>query len=117
MQPEQGLSTLDKAFVLVKETGEHLWEAELYRLQGELLLIGDDEIGAEASFQKAIELARQQCAKSWELRATISLARLWKSQGKREQADEVLGKIYNWFIEGYDSPDLIMAKPLLEALR
>jgi predicted ATPase len=115
VQPKQGLATLEKALALVTETGEHIWEAELYRLQGELLLLGANETSAETSFKKAVEVAQQQSAKSWELRATISLVQLWKNQGKCEQAKERLAKIYNWFTEGFDTPDLEKAKSLLDS--
>jgi predicted ATPase len=116
VQPEQGLATLDKALTLVTETGENIWEAELYRLKGELLLLGSNEISAEASFNEAIKIAQKQSAKSWELRATISLARLWKDQGKNQQASQILGEIYSWFTEGYDTPDLKRARSLLDSL-
>ncbi|MFN2304306.1 MAG: hypothetical protein ACK2TV_11315, partial [Anaerolineales bacterium] len=116
VHPEQGLATIEKALTLVKETGEHIWEAELYRLQGELLLLGANENGAEASFKKAIEVAQEQRAKSWELRATTSLARLWKDQGKNQQAGQILGKIYSWFTEGFDTPDLERARSLQDSL-
>jgi predicted ATPase len=115
-QLDQGLSTLDKAFALVKKTGERLWEAELFRLHGEFLRLDANENGAEASFKKAIEVAQGQRAKSWELRAATSLAWLWKDRGKCELARERLGKIYNWFTEGFDTPDLQKAKSLLDSL-
>jgi adenylate cyclase len=114
--PEQGLATIAQAFTLVEETGERHWVAELYRLQGELLLLNGDDIGAESSYEKAIEVAQEQRAKSWELRAATSLARLWERQGKRIQAGEMLRDIYNWFTEGFDSPDLEKAKSLLKKL-
>lgn len=75
-----------------------------------------DEAEAEASFKKAIQVARQQSAKSWELRASIGLARLWGKQGKRDEARQLLGEIYDWFTEGFDTPDLREAKTLLEEL-
>jgi hypothetical protein len=114
---------------------ERYCEAELYRLKGELLLIGteDDkkqkgkpkrdkdktgefEKEAEALIQKAIEVSREQQAKSWELRAVMSLSRLWQKQGKKEEARKMLEDIYGWFTEGFDTADLKEAKSLLEAL-
>jgi predicted ATPase len=113
---EQALNTLDQAFIRVEDTGERHWEAELHRLKGELLLALDDRAGAEASFQEAIQVARRQHARSWELRSTISLARLWQEQGRRDEARGMLGEIYAWFSEGFDTPDLLEAKALLEEL-
>jgi predicted ATPase len=115
-QAEQGLSVLGETLALVEETDERFYEAESHRLQGELLLMQDDETEAEVSFQKAIEVARRQQAKSWELRAAISLSRLWGKQGKREEARELLSEIYNWFTEGFDTADLKEARALLEEL-
>jgi predicted ATPase len=114
--PGEGLITLAEAFAFVEETGERHWEAELHRLRGELLLAQANEAGAEASFHRAIEVAQGQSAKSWELRATISLSRLWQKQGKREEARRILAEIYNWFTEGFDTADLIVARTLLEEL-
>jgi predicted ATPase len=121
--PEEGLTTLAEALAVVEETGERHWEAELYRLKGELLLMQGDDAKAEASlhkaescFQHAIEVARRQQAKSWELRATVSLARLWQKQGRVEEARQMLAEIYGWFTEGFDTPDLQEAKALLEEL-
>jgi predicted ATPase len=117
-QAEEGLSVLAEALALVEETGERYYGAELYRLKGELLLMQGDEAEseAEASFHKAIEVARRQQAKSWELRATMSLCRLWQRQGKREEARQRLAEVYGWFTEGFDTPDLQEAKALLEEL-
>jgi predicted ATPase len=113
-QPEQGLDALAEAFSLSAQTGEHYYLAELHRLKGELLLMQGNETEAEASFHQAIEVARQQSAKSWELRAAMSLSRLWQKQGKREEARQMLAEIYNWFTEGFDTPDLRGAKVLLD---
>jgi tetratricopeptide (TPR) repeat protein len=112
--PEEGLATMDEALALVEETDERLWEAELYRLRGELLLMQGDDVEAEISLKKAIEVARRQSAKSWELRASTSLARLWQKQGKVDEAGQMLGEIYGWFSEGFDTPDLRETKALLE---
>ena len=99
-------------------TGERWYEPELYRLKGELLLqqSSDNQVKAEASFHHALAIARNQQAKSFELRAAISLARLWQSQGKCTEAYELLAPIYGWFTEGFDTADLQEAKALLEAL-
>jgi DNA-binding SARP family transcriptional activator len=115
-RPEEGLSMLEEALTLVEETDERHSEAELYRLQAELLLMQGEEAEAEASLQHAIEVARRQQAKSWELRATTSLARLWQSQDKQKEAREALAEVYGWFTEGFDTPDLIEARALLDEL-
>jgi predicted ATPase len=115
---------LDDAMSAVTEAGatagrgEREREAEIHRLRGELLLRGDqaDITEARSCFQRAIEIARQQSAKSWELRATTSLARLLASQGRREKARTMLVEIYNWFTEGFDTADLKDAKALLDEL-
>ena len=110
---EEGLATLAEALDFVEKTGERYCEAELYRLQGELQLMQADEVTAEASFHRAIAVARRQQAKSWELRAAISLARLWQRQGKADEAHRLLGPIYEWFTEGFDTPNLKEAGMLL----
>jgi predicted ATPase len=115
-QPEEALTTLAEAFAFVEQTDERHWEAELYRLRAELLLMQGDEAGVEASLQKAVEVARRQQAKSWELRATVSLCRLWQEQGRMDEAHQMLAEIYGWFTEGFDTPDLQEAKALLEEL-
>jgi predicted ATPase len=113
---DEGLSTLEEALTVIEETEQRHWEAELCRLRGELLQQKGDEAEAEAGFLEAIEVARRQSAKSWELRATVSLCRLWQQQGKVEEARRRLAAIYEWFTEGFDTPDLIEAKALLEEL-
>ena len=112
--PEEGLTTLDEALALVEETDERLYEAELYRLRAELLLMQGDDGGAEDSLSKAIEVAQRQKEKSWELRATTVLAHLWQKQGKVDEAGQMLGEIYGWFTEGFETPDLIEARALLD---
>jgi predicted ATPase len=107
---------LAEALATRNRTGERFYEAEVHRLKGELLLMQGNEAEAEASLHKAIEVARQQQAKSWELRAAMSLSRLWQSQGKREEAHQLLAEIYDWFTEGFDMRDLKEAKALLEEL-
>jgi predicted ATPase len=115
-QAEGGLSAVAEALALVDETEERYYEAELCRLRGELLLQQGDEAEAEGTFHKAIEVARRQRAKSWELRAAMSLCRLWREQGKVEKAQQRLTEIYGWFTEGFDTPDLREASALLEDL-
>jgi predicted ATPase len=151
-QIEEGLTTLAEALDVVNRTGERFYEAELYRMKGELTLAqssvqspalrvkksGQSKVKsgklqvpstqhptpsiqagaeAEACFHKAIEIARKQQAKSLELRAVMSLSRLWQSQGKKGKARQMLAEIYNWFTEGFDTKDLQEAKALLEELR
>jgi predicted ATPase len=117
-QAEEGLRLLAEALAHVDHTGERFWEAEVYRLKGELLLqqAVPDAPQAEACFQQALTVARRQQAKSLELRAAMSLARLWQQQGKRQEARDLLAPIYGWFTEGFDTADLQEAKALLEAL-
>jgi class 3 adenylate cyclase/predicted ATPase len=115
---EQGLCLVAEALVAVDNFGEQFYAAELYRLKGVLLLqqSSDNQAEAESCFQQAITIAQNQQAKSFELRTATSLARLWQQQGKREKARLVLGDIYNWFTEGFDTADLKDAKALLDAL-
>ena len=122
-QVTEGLTALAEARALVSKTAERFQEAELYRLMGELLLAqaetqdtGHKLEEAETWFQQALDVARGQHAKSWELRAAMSLSRLWQQQGKRAEARELLAPIYGWFTEGFDTADLQEAKALLEAL-
>ena len=131
-QAEEGLNVLAEALKLVEKTGERRFEAELYRLKGELTLqkssvlssqllvpspqhlASSTQAEAEQCFLKAIEVAQHQQAKSLELRATVSLARLWQAQGKQREAHRMLEEIYNWFTEGFDTKDLQEAKTLLK---
>jgi DNA-binding SARP family transcriptional activator/predicted ATPase len=115
-QASEGLETLAEALAFVRETGERFYEAEIHRLQGELLLVQGDTGRAEASFQRAVEIACQQGAKSWELRAVVSLSRLWQGQSKMDEAQQVLAETSGWFTEGFDTPDLKEARALLEEL-
>ena len=116
--PEAGLARVGEALVHIEKSDERCFEAELYRVKGALLLIQlpPDAAEAEASLHKALEVARSQSAKSWELRAATSLARLWQRQGKRAEARALLAPIYDWFTEGFDTADLKDAKMLLEEL-
>jgi len=117
-QPEAGLQVLAEAVTLMATTEMWWSEAEMSRLQGELRLqLASPEVPqAEACFLQALAVARRQQAKALELRAALSLSRLWRQQGKREAARELLAPIYRWFTEGFDSPDLQEAKTLLEIL-
>lgn len=102
----------------VEQTGERWWEAEVHRLRGVLLLnaeggVRSAELAAEACFQRALDIARAQGARSWELRAAISLSRLWHQQGKPAAARQLLSEVYGWFTEGFDTADLQEAQALL----
>jgi predicted ATPase len=103
---------------LIETAKERLWEAEVNRIAGELALESPeaDVAKAEAYFDRALAVARQQQAKSWELRAAMSMARLWRDQGKRAEAHELLAPVYGWFTEGFDTRDLKEAKALLDEL-
>jgi predicted ATPase len=118
---EEGLTVVATALDLVRRTGQRSHEAELYRLKGELFLMQAEEnttrlSEAESCFHQAIEISRRQNAKSFELRAVISLSRLYEKQGKREEARQMLSEIYGWFTEGFDTADLREARKLLEQL-
>jgi class 3 adenylate cyclase/predicted ATPase len=117
-EPEAGLMALAEALTRADTTGERWYESEIYRLKGELLLQQhtDNQAESEHCFQQAISIARSQQAKSWELRASTSLARLWQQQGKRQEAINLLAPVYHWFTEGFDTADLQEAKALLDAL-
>ncbi len=108
---------LDQAIARVERSGERFYEAELFRLKGELLHSSNaDAPSIKACLRKAIEVARSQSAKSLELRAGTSLARLLEKQGERDEARAILAEIYNWFTEGFDTADLKDAKALLDEL-
>jgi adenylate cyclase len=115
---EDGLSALTEALTFADEHEERVSEPETYRLKGELLLKQNNPNVKEAEicFERAIEIARKQSAKSWELRATTSLARLVDKQGRRDEARAMLAEIYDWFTEGFDTADLQDAKALLHEL-
>ena len=110
---------LSEAMTAIERTGETWFEADVYRIAGEVALQGPqtDAAKAEAYFKHALAVAREQQAKSWELRAAMSLARLWRSQGKVQQARDLLAPVYGWFTEGFDTRDLKEAKALLEESR
>ena len=133
-QAHEGLQVLTEALDVIQATRERAWEAELYRVKGELLLksrgqdressvqqnekarVASPESEAEACFREAMEIAHGQEARSWELRAAMSLSRLWRSQGKEAEARQLLAEAYGWFTEGFDTPDLEDAKALLGEL-
>ena len=112
------IEPLQEALSRIEHTGERWWEAEAHRVMGDLLLQRSPGAlnGAEDLYQRAIEQSRQQNAKSLELRATTSLARLWRDQNKRTEARDLLAPIYGWFTEGFDTPDLKEAATLLAEL-
>jgi predicted ATPase len=114
--PDEGLTALAEALAVTDTTEARDYAAELYRLQGTMLLLQavPDAAQAETCFHQALDVARQQQAKSWELRAATSLARLWQSQDKRQEAYDLLAPVYGWFTEGFDTADLQEAKALLE---
>ena len=114
----EGLKEVNEALELIERSGSMMVEPELRRLKGELLLLDNPDAAPQAaeSFREAIEVARRQSAKSWELRATTSLARLLASQGRRDEARTMLADIYNWFTEGLATADLKTAKTLLDHL-
>jgi predicted ATPase len=115
---QEGLTTLTDALVLIDKTDERWWEAEVHRLKGELLWqqVDPDAVNVELCFQEALRVARHQEAKSLELRATVSLSRLWQRLGRRAEAYDLLSQIYGWFRDGFDTPDLQEAKVLLDEL-
>jgi predicted ATPase len=117
-EPDSGLKVLKEALTLVDKTGERWYEPELYRLKGDLLLqqSSDNQAEAESCFHHTLDIARSQQAKSFELRAATSLARLWQQQGKRQEAQDLLAPVYYWFTEGFDTADLQEAKALLDEL-
>ena len=124
-QAEEGLGVLTEALNIVNKTGQHRHEADLYRVRGELLVKSGEQSRqseiqrlseAETCARQAIDVSRRQGAKSLELRAVMSLSRLWQKQGKRDEARQMLAEIYGWFTEGFDTADLKEAKALLEEL-
>jgi predicted ATPase len=116
-QPAEGLTLLAEATTIVEQGEVRHYEAELYRLKGELSLMGgEEEVAVEADFRQAMDIARRQSAKSLELRAATSLSRLWLKGGKPDEARQLLAEVYNWFTEGFDTADLLEAKALLDAM-
>jgi predicted ATPase len=109
---------VDEAMTAVEKTKERWFEADIQRMAGEIALQSPDPDAAkaEAYFERALSVARAQQAKSWELRATMSMARLWRNQGKRDEARDLLAPVYGWFTEGFDTLDLKEARALLDEL-
>jgi predicted ATPase len=119
--PAAGVAALAEALTLIDKTGEHWWAAELYRLRGELLLhaecgVRQAALSAEACFQQALDIARQQQARALELRAATGLSRLWRQQGKLATARQVLADVYSQFSEGFDTADMLAASEQLNTL-
>jgi predicted ATPase len=115
-QMEDALTHFDDALQIVERTGERWLEAELNRQTGQLLLRQGHFEAAEELHRKALSVAREQEAKMWELRAAASLAQLWRDQGRRAEARDLLAPVYGWFNEGFDTHDLKEAKALLDQL-
>ncbi len=117
-QFDEAWRCIHEAMTAIETAKERVWEAEVNRVAGQIALksLERDSAKAEEYFQCALAVARQQQAKSWELRAAMSLARLWRDQGKVQQARELLAPVYGWFTEGFDTRDLKEAKALLEEI-
>jgi len=117
-QFDEAWRCIREAMTAIEKSGESWWEADVNRIAGEVARRspGCDESSAEKHFDRALAVARQQQAKSWELRAAMSLARLWRDQRKAQQARELLASVYGWFTEGFDTLDLKDAKALLDEL-
>jgi predicted ATPase len=115
-QPVEGLNCLAEAVQIIESTNERIWEADVCRARGDLLNATGDQAAAEQSYRQALGVARRQSAKLFELRAAMSMARLWSDQGKREEARDLLAPVYGWFTEGHDTLDLKEAKKLLDEL-
>jgi predicted ATPase len=117
-QFDEAWRNIREATTTVETTRERWFEAEIYRVAGEVALKSPERDAAKTKgyFERALSVARQQQAKSWELRAAMSIARLWRDQGRRDEARELLAPIYGWFTEGFDTLDLKEAKALLDEL-
>ena len=117
-QFEDAWRCIGEATTAIQTTKEKWWEVEVHRVAGEIALMSPepDAAKAEAYFERALGVARDQQARSFELRAAMSMARLWREQGKRDEARELLAPVYGWFTEGFDTLDLKQAKALLDEL-
>ena len=115
-QLDEARHCIAEAISLMGKTKETWCEAEVHRVDGEIAMAAESFAEAEAHFQRALAIARQQKTKSWELRAATSMARLWRDQGKRQEARDLLAPVYGWFTEGFDTLDLKEAKALLHEL-
>jgi tetratricopeptide (TPR) repeat protein len=116
-QLADGMSRLDEAAQFIQASDERNHEAEVYRVRGDLLCVTGERVAAEENYRRALAITRQQSARVFELRAAICLARLWRDQGRRDEARELLAPVYGWFTEGFDMLDLKEAKGLLEELK
>jgi predicted ATPase len=116
--PDEAWRYMGEATTAIEKTKERWYKADIHRVAGEITLLSSapDAAKAEGYFAQAFAISRQQQAKSWELRAAMSLARLWRDQGNVQQARELLGPVYGWFTEGFDTRDLKEAKAMLEEL-
>jgi predicted ATPase len=117
-QSSEASRRIDEAMIILKKGEERWYEAEVNRIAGEIALMSPDPdaMKAQECFERALAIARAQQAKSWELRSAISMARLWRAQGKRKEARDLLGPVYSWFTEGFNTPLLQDAKALLEEI-
>jgi predicted ATPase len=115
-QFEHAWRCIDEAMMAAETTKERWHEADVHRLAGEIALLSPEPDAAKAYFERALSVARAQQAKSWELRAAMSMARMWRDQGKHKQAHDLLAPFYGWFTEGFATLDLKQAKVLLDAL-
>ena len=117
-QLDEAWRCIGEAMTTIETSNEKWFEAEVHRIAGEIALKLPQPVRAkaEAYFERALAVARKQQAKSWELRAAMSMARLWRDQGKRDEARDLLAPVYGWFTEGFDTLDLKEAKALLEEL-
>ena len=113
-RPEEGLESTNSAFAEMREGGNRYFESFAWWTKGDALLALDQVSEADTSYRRALEVARAQSAKSWELHAASRLARLWHSQGKTTEAHDLLAPVYGWFTEGFDTTDLKEAKSLLD---
>ena len=115
-QDEEAVTLLDEALQIVEITRERWFAAEIYRQKGQLLRRQGHAEAAEELYRKALSISEEQEAKLWELRAAVSLARLWRDQGRRAEAHDLLAPVYGWFTEGFDTPDLKEARVMLNKL-
>jgi predicted ATPase len=116
-QFDQAWRCVGEAMILMENTKETWCEAEVHRMAGEIALLSPERSAkAEAYFERALAIARAQKTRSWELRGAMSMARLWRDQGKRQQARDLVAPIYDWFTEGFETDDLKEAKELLDEL-
>jgi predicted ATPase len=115
-RPKEGLKHLASATELIEKNDERVWEPELHTVRGEVMAMMGDRAAAEEAFYRSLTISRNVSAKLIELRASTRLASLWRDQGKRIEARDLLAPIYGWFTEGFDAPDLKQAKALLEQL-